>query len=215
MATSTMFYVYSVDTSTGTTLQVMTTSTWNGPGVLVGGPFASQALAQAWIKANPQALKTTVLQQDQADVGQWVVIPEGEAGLITQALAYTTTDFATALVGTLKGDLAVGGDVTVSQLTSAQQVMNAETANLTLYKTQAEAQAAANAINGSNNPSQTDWEQGLLSLFGDVTSANFWVRAVKIGIGAAILIVGLAKLTGADQKVGGAAAKAVKIAPFL
>lgn len=50
MATTTKFYVYSTDTSTGTAYQIKTTSTWNGPGVLVGGPFATMALAQAWIK---------------------------------------------------------------------------------------------------------------------------------------------------------------------
>lgn len=53
---------------------------------------------------------------------------------------------------------------------------------------------------------------GLASAFG---SQNLWVRAAKISIGGAILLVGLAKLTGADKAIGGVAAKAVKVAPFL
>jgi hypothetical protein len=59
------------------------------------------------------------------------------------------------------------------------------------------------------------WTDGLTGLLADLTSANLWIRAAKIGIGGAILIVGIAKLTGADQKIGGIAAKAVKAAPLL
>lgn len=40
---------------------------------------------------------------------------------------------------------------------------------------------------------------------------NLWIRIAKITVGSVILIVGLAKLTGA----GGVAAKAVKYAPLL
>lgn len=49
----------------------------------------------------------------------------------------------------------------------------------------------------------------------DLSSANLWIRVAKVTIGGTLLIVGLAKLTGADQKIGGVAAKAVKIAPLL
>jgi hypothetical protein len=55
------------------------------------------------------------------------------------------------------------------------------------------------------------WETAIAGFLGDLTSANTWVRAAKILIGGALLIVGAAKLTGA----GGLAAKAVKIAPLL
>jgi len=48
-----------------------------------------------------------------------------------------------------------------------------------------------------------------------LTSRNLWIRVAKITIGGAILIVGLAKLTGADKAVGGLASKAVKVAPLL
>jgi hypothetical protein len=214
MAT-TQYYVYSVDTSTGTTYQVHP-STWNGPGTKVGGPFATVAAAQAFIKANPQALNNTVLQQDQSQVGYWIVVPEGEAGKITQALAYTGNNPLTAVVGVIKDNLAVGGDVTVSQLTSAQQVQNAELANITLYPTQAAAQAQANSVNGVNNPNQgATWEQALENLASALSSASFWIRATKVVVGGTLLIVGVAKLTGADQKFGGALKTATKFAPLI
>jgi hypothetical protein len=59
------------------------------------------------------------------------------------------------------------------------------------------------------------WEGGIGSFLGDLTSANLWIRAAKIGIGGAILIVGLAKLTGSDQKLGKAVSAGVKVAPLL
>jgi hypothetical protein len=219
MATTTKFYVYSIDTSSGTSYQIKTTPTWNGPGVKLAGPFATQALAQAWITANPQALNTTVLNQDKASVGQWIVVPEGEAGDIVNALSTAlNSNLLDDAIGLVRGDLnpGTGTTYTVVQLLTPTQVMNAETANLTLYKTQALAQAAANATNAANGPKTgISWEQELEALLANLTSANLWIRAGKILIGGAILIVGLAKLTGADQKVGGLAAKATKIAPFL
>ena len=51
--------------------------------------------------------------------------------------------------------------------------------------------------------------------FSALGSSNLWVRAVKVIAGGVILIIGLLKLTGADQHIGGYAAKAVKAAPLL
>jgi hypothetical protein len=59
---------------------------------------------------------------------------------------------------------------------------------------------------------------GIGSISGFLTalsSANTWIRVAKVTIGGVILIVGLAKLTGADQKAGSFAAKAIKAAPLL
>lgn len=53
--------------------------------------------------------------------------------------------------------------------------------------------------------------EGFLS---GLTSANLWIRAAKIGIGAIMITVGLVKLTGIASS-NGLAAKAVKIAPLL
>jgi hypothetical protein len=55
------------------------------------------------------------------------------------------------------------------------------------------------------------WTNGLTSLLGDLTSASLWIRIAKVIIGGAMLLVGIAKLTGAS----GVAAKAVKVAPLL
>lgn len=54
---------------------------------------------------------------------------------------------------------------------------------------------------------------------GRLTDASLWLRVTKVAAGGIILIVGLAKLTGADNKVNGTAGKAiktaVKVAPLL
>ncbi len=46
-------------------------------------------------------------------------------------------------------------------------------------------------------------------------SANLWIRVAKTAVGATLLIVGLAKITGADKQVGGVLESAVKAAPLL
>lgn len=69
------------------------------------------------------------------------------------------------------------------------------------------------AQGGGVNP--TGFEQGISSFISDLTNANLWIRAAKIGVGGAILIVGLAKLTGSDQKLGKAVSAGVKAAPLL
>lgn|SRR5487761_99591 len=66
---------------------------------------------------------------------------------------------------------------------------------------------AAGAI-GSTIGSVANFLQGL-------TTANLWIRVAKIIAGGAILLIGLAKITHLDQKVGSVASKAVKVAPFL
>jgi hypothetical protein len=55
------------------------------------------------------------------------------------------------------------------------------------------------------------WEGAIGTFLGDFTSASLWIRAAKVIIGGALLLVGVAKLTGA----GGVAAKAVRLAPLL
>jgi hypothetical protein len=203
---ATQYYVYSVDTSSGTQLEIETSATWNGPGVKVGGPFATKTQAQSWISGNPNALEKTVLSQDQSDVGYWIVVPEGEVGDIVNALSLATKNPLGDLVGELNGDLNTGSATTytVTQLTTATQVQNAETANLTLYQTKAEAQAAADQVNESNNPSQgTSWEQVLE----DLGSANLWIRVGKILIGGLLIIVAVSKMTGVSNAVTEVAGK--------
>ena len=72
------------------------------------------------------------------------------------------------------------------------------------------AQAFANSV-----PNPLSGLDAIGAFFGGLTSANLWIRVLKGGIGAALLIVGVAHMTGADKAVGGAVGKAVKAAPFL
>jgi hypothetical protein len=75
---------------------------------------------------------------------------------------------------------------------------------------QVTAGGSSNAANGGGiNPGS--WENFL----GALSSQNTWLRVAKVAIGAGILFVGIAKLTGMDQKVGSFAETAVKAAPLL
>lgn len=73
---------------------------------------------------------------------------------------------------------------------------------------QGAATVAKDAANATGLGSVVDFLQGL-------TSANLWIRVSKVVIGGALLLVGVIKLTGADQRLGGLAAGAVKVAPLL
>lgn len=100
------------------------------------------------------------------------------------------------------------------------------------FTTQATANAAIPAIqaanpspgvvgqtqkDNANNPvgqalgTALTWEQ-VISALGD---RNFWIRFLKGAIGGALIIVGVAHMTGADKAVGGVLEKATKAAPFL
>jgi hypothetical protein len=93
------------------------------------------------------------------------------------------------------------------------------------YSTQNAANAAIPAIQKANPapgeasqaaknlglPNPLSWEQAIAQFFGDLSSANTWIRVAKVAIGGTLLIVGISKLTG----LGGVAEKAVKVAPFL
>ena len=86
------------------------------------------------------------------------------------------------------------------------------------YPTQAKANAAIPAIQKANPaPGEvaqlasasglpTDWEQAITDAYGTLTSSGTWVRVAKVVIGGVLVIVGLAKITGA----GAIIEKAVK-----
>lgn len=68
-----------------------------------------------------------------------------------------------------------------------------------------------NAANGGGiNP--TSWEQAITDFISDLSSANLWIRAVKILAGGALVIVAISSMTGAGPAV---VKKAVKAAPLL
>jgi hypothetical protein len=82
-------------------------------------------------------------------------------------------------------------------------------------------QAATNGISDAAKAAASAAAAAAKAAFSNVFSitgisgTNLAVRLVKVIAGGLILIVGLAKITGADKAAGGVAAKAVKVAPFL
>jgi hypothetical protein len=70
--------------------------------------------------------------------------------------------------------------------------------------------AARAAIQGDTGLNLTSIEQFLHGL----TSANLWVRVAKVTIGGSLLLIGLARLTGADEKVKVIGSTIAKV-PFL
>lgn len=79
-------------------------------------------------------------------------------------------------------------------------------------------QSNADAANAGQSAMNSNPLAGLAAIgqfFDDLTDTTFWIRVGKILFGGTLLIVGLIKLTGADQKIGGIADKAVKLTPFL
>lgn len=77
---------------------------------------------------------------------------------------------------------------------------------------QAPKQQSPNPGNDAVNAAENSTSLGILS---DLTNPVLWVRVAKVVIGGTILIVGLAKLTGADKNAGKAVKSAVKFAPLL
>jgi len=85
----------------------------------------------------------------------------------------------------------------------------------------AAAQGAAAGATGNPSLDIGNPLSGLLSigaffngLKSALTSANLWIRAAKITIGGVLMIVGVAKLTGADKQVA-VLGKAAAVAPLL
>jgi hypothetical protein len=87
------------------------------------------------------------------------------------------------------------------------------------YATQAAANAAIPAVQkadpakgavsqaASNNGVPTSWQQGLTNFLHAIDSSATWVRVAKVVIGGALVIVGLAKITGAGNAVADVAGK--------
>lgn len=68
------------------------------------------------------------------------------------------------------------------------------------------------AIGAAANPASysgivPSWSSGLLSFLGDITSKNLWIRVGKVVIGGALLLIGMAHITGANNGVAKAARK--------
>jgi hypothetical protein len=208
------YYVFAVDTNTGDSYVISTHASWAG-GVQVGGPFTTRALAQTFINNGGAAtgLGNSVLNQYKADIGDWIVVPEGELGDITNALSLSVKNLPGDVIGLIRGDLNTGSGTTytVTQVTTAQQAENASLAGLVLYPTKAAAQAEANTVNAANNPSQgPNWSSGLAKFLDEITQEGTWIKVAEVTLGILLIVSGLMKLSGASADLSDIAKAGIK-----
>jgi hypothetical protein len=147
-------------------------------------------------------------------ISVWFVVPEGELGDITNALSQIagnlklSADPLTDLdnLKNLVQDTSItpgieapsgSGAYTILHVTSATQEQTLEAAGADgPYASQAAAQAEANnKTQAGNTNSKPGWN---LSVSG--ISGWFW-RALKVVFGGILMIVGISKLTGADNAI--------------
>jgi hypothetical protein len=64
--------------------------------------------------------------------------------------------------------------------------------------------AAGNAAKTAEN-ALPSWTDSLTTLLGDLTSKNTYIRVAKVVVGSVLIILGLAKITGADRAAAAAA----------
>lgn len=86
------------------------------------------------------------------------------------------------------------------------------------FATQAEAHTAANpqqqslnpandAINAAENSNALAIPASIGTFFSDLTSPNLWIRIAKVIIGGALVLIGLAHMTGAENAAANVARK--------
>jgi hypothetical protein len=129
---------------------------------------------------------------------QWGVKQiSGKGGQATSTKDYSVTEVKTAAQKTTL--LKQGYDAWFSSENDANTYVSGQVDNANNPANKA-ANKGADAIS-----SVTDFLKG-------IASGNLWIRVAKVAIGGALLIIGIAEMTGA----GPAAVKtAVKVAPFL
>jgi hypothetical protein len=167
---------------------------------------------ETWFKNNtktsPVVVSTTAYHGTQLKGKSWAQV----YGII---YAFGVASKTPVPNNTTLADAAAAATISTATLDGVA-IASSDIAGAAGAATNASAQGIIKAANSNfglpsiPNPlgSVVDFLQGL-------TSANLWIRVAKIIAGGAILIVGLVKLTGADKKAGGLAAKAVKVAPLL
>jgi hypothetical protein len=236
------YYVFSVNTTKGTT-ELAELSTWSGPGTRIPGSpaFTTKAAANAWIGANPNApICAGYFNVPEGEGGKITnTLASFTAGLNPHNYKISTSGVI-SFFGSLAGDLQTEYNSTVTEIrntvdtvdntttlittihvTDCAQIAALTSAGATQYQTSNSASAAAAKQNagytgtGAASGSGSSWEQSIQNFIGDLTSQNLWVRVAKIVFGGGILLLGIAKLTGADAKIGGVVAKATKLAPLL
>lgn len=105
---------------------------------------------------------------------------------------------------------------TVLHATTTAQAEHYASLGYSGFATQAEAEAFAGGVNANQqqiqqlNQNPLGGIPGLSQIggfFGALTSANTWIRVAKVVIGGALLIIGIAHITGASNAVADAARK--------
>jgi hypothetical protein len=131
-----------------------------------------------------------------AGTGSWWVIPEGEAGQLIGQLVRGVEGGAPAAV-----DNGVGSLFTVTQAPARPA---AAVAGPYPSRTAAQAQAAKlnTTVTNSTTPTEHNITKGLTGWGLSVSGIAPWFfRGLKILFGGVLIIVGVSKLTGADNKI--------------
>lgn len=220
------YYVFSVNTETGTTEEAEL-STWNGPGTRIPGSpaFTTLKAANAWIGKNPNA----------PICSGYFNVPEGEGGKITNTLSQfvstlnpadysVSTSGVVTFFGSIGHALLQGYNTTVSEIrntadtvdntntimttihvTGCVQVAALQDAGLTQYQTLNAASSAAAKQNagytGTGTSSGNSPLAGLAAIgafFSALGQTATWERVGEGLVGVILLYAGVKSLTGID-----------------
>lgn len=186
----------------------------------VSGPYATQAAAQSAANAAaalPGALTGAVpktggtwwlINATSGNPGQYVITQSGSKPVPANSAFTVTGPYATK-------DAAIAA-------VPAGATYSIQTWNSILGTFGAIGKALKKALNTQvPTPSLSNPLSGLEAIGGffnglkaALTSANLWIRVAKVAIGGVLMIVGLAKLTGADKQVA-VLGRAAAAAPLL
>lgn len=153
---------------------------------------------EAWLNANTKGQvlgASTTYQGTQLKGKTWaqvyqVVYSYGLSQGVTapdDAAAATEEIMTLGTIGTAAAELAQGA------------------ANATSASAQGTAAGAADIASTVSNP--LNYLSGIAGFFGDLTQASTWIRVAKVIVGGVLLIVGAARLAGADKAVKQIASK--------
>lgn len=142
---------------------------------------------------------------DLAGTQEKQAVAEGFHGYATQALAeknpnavnFVTRQFADLFIADYNGAGPLPGAV------QEQAQPGGKNANILNPATAAKAGATGDVKEVENATGITSVTQFLSTL----TSENLWIRVAKVAVGSAMILIGLAKLTGVDNTVSDAAKK--------
>jgi hypothetical protein len=118
--------------------------------------------------------------------------------------------FAKAAAATKKAGPAAAGKGPVVSVENVHWAnLNGPYATQALANAEVSALQAANAAPGTtqqatNQAAATAGATGVTQLISELTNSGTWIRVAKVVIGSVLVVVGLAKMTGADKVIEGA-----------